>query len=150
MPQSFFEIYVHIVFSTKNREQWLDDAIRSRVHAYLATVIRNEGCPYVHVGGVEDHAHLLVGLGKQIDLVDLVGKVKQESSKVIKTLGARYSGFYWQAGYGAFSVGPSHRDEVVSYLDRQREHHQRNSFQEEYRNFLQRSGVAFDERYVWD
>jgi putative transposase len=150
MPQSFFEIYAHIVFSTKNREQWLDKAIRSRVHAYLATVIRNEGCPYVHIGGVEDHVHLLVGLGKQNVLVDLVGKVKQESSKFVKTLGERYSEFYWQSGYGAFSVGTGHREEVVSYLDRQTEHHQRNTFQEELRFFLERAGVAYDERYMWD
>ncbi|MGI6496400.1 MAG: IS200/IS605 family transposase [Kiritimatiellia bacterium] len=150
MPQSFFELYAHVVFSTKNRERWLDAAIRDRVHAYLATVMRNEGCPYVHVGGVEDHVHLLAGLGKQVVLVDLVGRVKQESSKFVKTLGERYAGFYWQAGYGAFSVGPTQREDVVRYLDRQAEHHKRRSFQEELRAFLDKYGVSYDERYMWD
>ncbi len=150
MSQSFFELYAHVVFSTKNRERWLDTAIRDRVHAYLATVMRNGGCLYVHIGGVEDHVHLLAGLGKQVVLVDLVGRVKQESSKFVKTLGERYAGFYWQAGYSAFSVGPAHRDDVVRYLDRQAEHHRRRSFQEELRAFLDKYGVSYDERYMWD
>ena len=150
MSQSFFQLYAHVVFSTKNRERWLDDSIRERVHGYLATVARDCGCPFVHVGGTEDHVHMLVGFGKKMLPVSLVGKLKQESSKFIKTLGPTYCGFYWQRGFGAFSVGAMHRDVVVAYIDSQMEHHRKQSFQEELRAFLDKYGIGYDERYMWD
>ena len=150
MAQSFSQIFLHVVFSTKGRQTWLDDAIRSRVHAYLATLARDCGCPYVHVGGTEDHVHMLADLGKGETLVSLVGKVKQESSKFVKTLGTPYGRFYWQNGYGAFSVGPTHVADVKAYIDGQIEHHRRHTFQEEFRAFLDRCGMAYDERYMWD
>ena len=93
---------------------------------------------------------MLVDLGKKVDPVTLIGKVKQESSKFVKTLGADHGGFYWQNGYGAFSVGPTRVMEVESYIDGQVEHHRRQSFQEEFRAFLERYGIQYDERYVWD
>ena len=120
------------------------------MHAYLATVARDCGCPHVHVGGPDDHVHLLVDLGKKTGPVALIGKVKQESSKFAKTLGDQFRDFYWQAGYGAFSVGPTRIGEVEDYLDRQEEHHKRQTFQEEFRAFLERYGIEYDERYVWD
>jgi len=150
MPQSFCQIYVHIIFSTKNRQRWLDDTIRSRVHAHLATLARDCGCPHVHIGGPDDHVHMLVDLGKKTGPVPLIAKVKQESSKFVKTLGPEYRGFYWQSGYGAFSVGPTRVQDVEAYIDNQVEHHRRQTFQDEFRAFLDRYGVAYDERYVWD
>ncbi len=149
MPQSFCQIYVHIIFSTKNHQRWLSDAIRSRVHAYIATLSRDCGCPYVHVGGVEDHVHMLVDIGKKVAPVSMIGKVKQESSKLVKTLGSGYRDFYWQNGYGAFSVSPSRVREVEAYITRQEEHHRKRTFQEELRAFLEEYGIEYDERYVW-
>ena len=150
MAQSFHQIYIHVVFSTKNRKPYLDDSIRSRVHAYLATVARDQGCPFVHVGGVEDHVHLLMELGKDSSPVTLIGKIKQESSKFIKTLGPQYSEFYWQKGYGAFSIGAPQKKVVVQYIDGQVEHHQKRSFMDELRGFLKKYGIDYDERYMWD
>jgi REP element-mobilizing transposase RayT len=150
MSQSFYQIYLHIVFSTKNRQPLLDDGIRPRVHAYLATVARDHGCPFVHVGGVEDHVHLLVELGKDVLPVALIGKIKQESSKFVKTLGSRYSEFYWQNGYGAFSIGVPQKDVVVQYIDGQIEHHRKRSFKEELRGFLKKYGFDYNEQYMWD
>jgi len=150
MGQSVFQVYVHVVFSTKNRHHFLDDSIRLRVHAYLATLSRDGGCPFVHVGGVEDHVHLLVELGKEVPPARLIGKIKQESSKFVKTLGSQYSGFYWQNGYGAFPVGALQKEAVIQYINGQVEHHRKRSFQEEFRGFLKKYGVEYDERYMWD
>lgn len=150
MSQSFYQIYLHIVFSTKNRQPLLDESIRSRVHAYLATIARDYGCPFVHVGGVEDHVHMLVDLGKDVSPVTLIGKIKQESSKFVKTMGSRYSEFYWQNGYGAFSIGAPQKDVVVQYIDGQVEHHGKRSFQDELRGFLKKYGFEYNEQYMWD
>ncbi len=150
MPQSYFQIYAHIVFSTKNREPLLNEAIRPRIHAYLATLARDFGCPFVHVGGASDHVHILADIGKKTLPVNLIAKMKQESSKFIKTAGAQYGKFYWQNGYGAFSVSAKDRQAVISYIDNQMEHHKKQSFQDELRGFLKQYGIQYDERYMWD
>ena len=108
MPQSLTKLYVHLIFSTKNREPFLDDEVRERVHGYLATVIRSVDSPYVVVGGVADHVHILFDMGKMHAPVKFVEQVKRESSKFVKTLGPQYRQFYWQRGYGMFSVSPTH------------------------------------------
>ena len=150
MAHSFCRIYVHLIFSTKERQRWLDEAIRPRVHAYLATLARDAGCPYVIVGGPEDHVHVLADIGKKAQPVDMVRHIKQESSKFVKTLGADYHHFYWQQGYGMFSVGPMRVDDVRKYIDGQVEHHRRHTFQDEFRAFLDRYRIEYDERYIWE
>ena len=141
MPQSLTKLYAHLIFSTKNRQPFLDDAIRPKVHAYLATIVREMDSPWVVVGGVADHVHLLFDMGKMRTPVEFVEKTKRESSKFIKTLGAKYTRFYWQRGYGMFSVGPAHRDEAEEYVRNQEEHHRVKTFQEEFRAFLIRYGI---------
>lgn len=150
MPQSLTKLYAHLIFSTKNRQPFLDDAIRPRVHAYLATIIRDLDSPWVVVGGVADHVHILFDMGKMYAPVEFVEVTKRESSKFIKTFGTQYQKFYWQRGYGMFSVGPAYRDEAEAYVNNQEEHHHAKSFQEEFRAFLVKYGVAYDEQYVWD
>jgi REP element-mobilizing transposase RayT len=150
MPQSLTKLYAHLIFSTKHRQPFLDDEIRPRVDGYLATVVRDLGSSWVVVGGLADHVHILFDMGKMRAPVEFVEQTKRESSKFIKTLGAKYKGFYWQRGYGMFSVGPSSRDEVEAYVRSQEEHHRARSFQEEFRAFLDRYGITYDELYVWD
>lgn len=150
MPQSLTRLYAHLIFSTKNRGQFWDDEIRPRVHGYLATVIRDLDSPWVVVGGVSDHVHILFDMGKKTAPVKFVEQVKRESSKFIKTLGTQYAKFYWQRGYGMFSVSPKDRDEAEQYVRNQEEHHRRRTFQEEFRAILTRYGIEFDEQYVWD
>ena len=149
MPQSLVCLYTHLVFSTKDRYPFLDDEIRSKVHAYIATLLRDCDASFVVVGGVADHVHVLFESSKLQRPVDVVEKLKKESSKFIKTLGSHYSKFYWQRGYGLFSVSPTHREAVVAYIENQEEHHRTKSFQEEYRVFLDKYGVSYDEKYVW-
>ena len=150
MPQSLTMLYAHLVFSTKNRYPFLDSEVRDRVHGYLATVIRSIDSPYVVVGGVVDHVHLVFDMGKMHAPVEFVEQVKRESSKFVKTLGTKYRDFYWQRGYGMFSVSPTHLADVETYIRKQEEHHRTKTFQEEYREFLTRYGIKFDERYMWD
>ncbi len=150
MPQSLTNIYLHLVFSTKNRVPFLDDAIRSRVHGELATLVRDLDSKYVVVGGVADHVHILFDLGKMHSPVDYVEHVKRESSKFVKRLGSKYDDFYWQRGYGMFSVSPTHVALLEEYIRNQEEHHRELSFQDEYRRILERNGIEYDERYVWD
>lgn len=98
MPQSLTKLYAHLIFSTKNRVPVLDIAIRPRVHAYLATLVREMDSPWVVVGGVADHVHILFDMGKMRAPVEFVEVAKRESSKFIKTLGPQYQNFYWQRG----------------------------------------------------
>lgn len=150
MPQSLCQIYVHLIFSTRNREPLLDATVRPRAHAYMAEIVRGLGCPFVVAGGTDDHVHILFDIGKQTTPPALVEAVKKESSKFLKTLGPAYVAFYWQRGYGMFSVGPTQRTAVQQYVGAQEEHHRQRTFQEEFRAFLDRYGIAYDERYVWD
>lgn len=150
MPQSLAKLYAHLVFSTKNRQPFLDDAIQTRVHGYLATTIRNLDSPWVVVGGVADHVHILFDMGKKHAPVEFVEQLKRESSKFVKTLGTNYKQFYWQRGYGMFSVSPIHRDEAEAYVRNQEEHHRTRTYQEEFRAMLSQYEIEYDEQYVWD
>jgi REP element-mobilizing transposase RayT len=150
MPQSLARLYVHLVFSTKHREPLLTDRIRDPLQAYMATVLRNVGCRPVLINSVEDHVHILFELARTVAISQAVEEVKTTSSKWIKTQGVELAGFAWQAGYGAFSVSESNVLAVRDYIANQREHHRAQSFHDEYRAFLERHGLAYDERYVWD
>ena len=150
MPQSLARLYIHLIFSTKHREHVLNDAIRDSLHAYMATVLQNFDCPPALINSVEDHVHILFELGRTVAVSRAVEEVKKASSKWLKTQGAEFAGFAWQAGYGAFAVSESNVAVVREYIANQREHHRNKPFQEEYRAFLERHRVAFDERYVWD
>jgi len=123
---------------------------RERVHAYLATVLSNQDCPAVKVGGTSDHVHVLFRLSKNLSLAKVVEEIKTSSSKWIKTEQRGLGGFHWQSGYGGFSVSPSKVGEVAAYIEKQEDHHATVSFQDEYRKFLARNEVEYDERYVWD
>jgi putative transposase len=150
MPQSLSKVILHVIFSTKNREPWLERDVRPRMHGYIATVCRDLGAELVRVGGVADHVHIVTRLPRTVSLAQLVEQIKKVSSKWIKARDARYRGFFWQRGYGAFSVSPSQLDVVLQYIDSQQEHHRTRTFEEEYRQLLRKHGVDFDERYVWD
>jgi REP element-mobilizing transposase RayT len=150
MPQSLARLHIHLVFSTKNRERFLTDAVRDSLHAYMATVLQNLGCAPVLINSEEDHVHILFELARTVSVSQAVEDVKKSSSRWIKTQGQEFAGFAWQAGYGAFAVSESNVETVRHYIAGQREHHRVKSFQEEYRQFLERHRIAFDERYVWD
>jgi len=151
MSQSLAQIYLHIVFSTKNRTPWLRTAeVRNELYAYLATILRDEvDSPALIVNGVDDHLHALVRLSRQFAVMKVVQEAKTETSKWFKRRVPARGDFSWQAGYGAFSVSASLVGAVEQYIRHQEQHHQRMSFQDEFRELCRRHGLEIDERYAW-
>ena len=150
MGQSLVKNYLHIVFSTKHRQSLIFPAIEPELHSYLGGILNNLECNPIKIGGYTDHIHVLCLLSKKIALMKLLEEMKSHSSKWIKTKDERLKNFYWQDGYGAFSVNPSEVDVVIAYIENQHEHHKNKTFQDEYRAFLKKYNVDYDERYVWD
>ena len=150
MPQSLSSILIHLVFSTKNREPFLTPEIDAELYPYMATILKAMKSPALIINGTFDHVHTLLSLSRIVTIADLVEEVKTESSKWIKTKGRQFRNFHWQSGYGAFSIGQSQVPTLKRYIGRQKQHHRRVTFQDEYRKFLAAYGVEYDERYVWD
>jgi putative transposase len=150
MPQSFACLHHHLIFSTRLREPTLDLDLLPGLDQYIGGILRGEGCALVAAGGMRDHVHLLASLSREISVAEALRRIKSHSSKWIHETQPGRRGFAWQAGYGAFAVSYSHRDQVKAYLAGQVEHHRTVSFQEEFRAFLERHEIAYDERYVWD
>ena len=150
MPQSLHVLTSHIIFSTKQRRPWLAADIRPRVWAYLSRILQNLECHSITVGGVEDHIHALCNLTKKLAPMKVLEVLKKDSSKFAKTLDPSLACFHWQDGYGLFSVSPSHRDAVHEYILNQEEHHKKETFQEELLRILNKYGVQYDQRYLWN
>ncbi len=150
MGQSLIKNYIHVVFSTKQREPFIYSPVEEELHSYLGGICNNLGCQPIKVGGCADHVHILCLLSKRVTLTKLVEELKTHSSKWIKTKEDTYKNFYWQNGYGAFSINPTEVDVVVNYISNQKEHHLKKTFQDEYRSFLKKYNIEFDEQYVWD
>jgi putative transposase len=150
MPQSLVKNYVHIVFSTKHREPLIIPSTETELYSYLSGICNNLECYPVMIGGYLNHVHILCILSKKLPLMSLLEELKSSSSKWIKTKDERLKKFYWQNGYGAFSVNPAEVDIVKRYIENQHEHHTKKDFQDEYRSFLKKYNVEYDERYVWD
>jgi REP element-mobilizing transposase RayT len=150
MPQSFASLHVHIVFSTKRRERWLNEELYPRLFEYIGGILRAHSCPLVAAGGAEDHIHLLTSLSRTNSVADVVRLVKSNSSGWIHEMLPDMSLFQWQQGYGAFAVSASNIEAVKAYCENQADHHRGRSFQDEFRELLRRHGLEWNERYVWD
>ncbi len=150
MAQSLTKVFIHITFSTKHRINSIDENIEKELFAYLGGICKGLECNPIQVGGYRNHIHVLCQLSKKITLIKLLEELKKRSSKWIKTKGNQYSKFYWQNGYGAFSVNPSELDIVIDYIKNQKEHHQKRTFKEEFKAFLNKYHLVYDERYVWN
>jgi len=151
MSQSLANVLLHVVFSTKNRAPFLKSRdLREELHGYMVGTVLGIKGPSLIVRTVEDHLHCLLRLSRTISIAKLVETMKVESSAWVKRQLPQLSDFYWQAGYGAFSVSQSNVEQVKAYIANQEEHHRRVSFQDEFRILLQRHEIEFDERYVWD
>ncbi len=148
MPSTHLSLNYHLIFSTKNREPWIEPRWRDQLHTYMGGTIKGLGGIALAVGGVSDHVHLLIGLRATHSIADVLRELKSESSRwVHETI--REAAFVWQEGYGAITVSPSHLEDVRRYVLNQEEHHRTKTFQEEYREFLEKAGIAFDEQYLW-
>ena len=139
MPQSLSNVYLHVIFSTKQRLALIPKSIRADLYSYISGICQNQGCPAQRVGGTEDHIHIACSLSRTLAISKLIEEIKTGSSS-----------FSWQSGYGVFSVGEADLPRVVDYIDNQEEHHRRKTFQDELREILSENKIAYDERWLWD
>ena len=150
MANTYSNLFYHIVFSTKGRADFIHRDIERRVWAYIGGIARKHGMTALQVGGIENHIHALM-MAKPITSPSNIAKyLKGESSKWIKTEFPNLKGFGWQDGYGIFSVSKSNAPDVIEYIKSQREHHAKQSFEEEYVSLLKLNGIEYDERYIFD
>ena len=161
MPQSLSAVYLHAVFSTKDRRPFLRDLdLRASLHSYMGGISKKLECAPLRIGGVEDHVHVLARLGRTITQADWIKEMKRASTLWLKEQPAApplidgppapLSEFAWQGGYGCFSVSVSNLDAVTAYIDHQVEHHRKMTFQDELRAMLKKHGETWDEKYLWD
>lgn len=150
MGQSLVKQYSHIVFSTKNQQPLIIDPVEEKLYKYIGGICYNLECYPVIVGGYRNHVHILCLLSQKLAMMKLLEIVKSNSSGWIKTIDPCMKNFFWQNGYGAFSVSPSQVDNVKAYIENQHAHHRKKTYKTEYKGILQDHGMLYDERYLWD
>jgi REP element-mobilizing transposase RayT len=149
MANTYTSLHYHIIFSTKNRERWITPDIEQRIWEYLGGIAKKNDMKALQIGGVEDHVHLVLGIPPTLAISKVLQLLKSGSSKWIHDNFLALAAFEWQDGYGAFTVSRSQLPDVIEYVKNQREHHRMHTFQEEYRAFLDKHGIEYDERYLW-
>ena len=150
MANTYTSLHYHAIFSTKNREPWIGREIEERVWSFLGGIARENQMKALGIGGIENHVHLLLGVPASLALSKGIQLLKGGSSGWIKETFPGMRGFGWQDGYAAFTVSQSNILEVQEYIRSQREHHRVKTFEEEYRAFLERHQVRYEEAYVFD
>ncbi len=150
MPQSLSNILLHLVFSTKNRKPLIYPDIEPELYAYIVSIHKTMQCPVLKIGGTSDHLHILCRLERIVTVSKLLEETKKSSSKWLKNKDKRLATFAWQAGYGAFSIGMSNVPALVNYIQQQKQHHQKFSFEDEYRLLLKKYQLNYDENHLWD
>lgn len=148
MPQSLSAVYVHLVFSTKERRALIPQESKAELHAYIAKTLSNHGCHAIAMNSMPDHIHILYNLSRSMTMAKVTQEVKTGSSRWLKQQGGLWYG--WQSGYGSFSVSESLLGQVSNYINSQEEHHKKLSFQDEFRKLLIKHRIEYDENYVWD
>ena len=150
MSQSLSQIYLHFVFSTKERMRYIQsETLRRDLHAYLAQACNNMRSPAIIVGGADDHVHIVCSFSRQLTISDFMRDLKRESSKWIKTQRSDLTTFAWQDGFSVFSISPSHLEVLKVYVANQMEHHKKETYQDEMRRIFKKYDMDFDEKYVW-
>ena len=150
MAQSLAKVLIHLIFSTKRRRPLLPQTPYDALHAYAQGILKTQQCHIIEMNNVADHVHILFELHRTAALPHVVMHVKKGTSRWLKEQSPTFQDFEWQAGYGAFSIGRSQRDEVATYIREQQQRHARISFQHEFRKFLESYEIEYDARYVWD
>ena len=148
MANTYTSLHYHLIFSTKNREPWLTSDIEQRIWAFIGGIARAHSMTALQIGDVEDHIHALVNAPATIAPAQIAQYLKGDSSKWIHEEFRSLRSFGWQDGYGAFTVSKSNIRDVITYIQTQRKHHRKRTFQEEYVDFLVKNDIEYDERYV--
>ena len=150
MGHTYVSNMVHYVFSTKHRQKLITPELEPRLWPYLGGIARENNMKAISIGGTDDHIHMLLSLPATISVAKAVQLIKGGSSKWVHDQFAQYRDFGWQEGYGAFTIGISQADETISYIQKQKEHHLKATFQDEFVKILKKHGIEYDERYIWD
>ncbi|MDP5198280.1 IS200/IS605 family transposase [Flavobacterium sp. DG2-3] len=150
MANTYHQVYIQVVFAVKYRNALIEESWRSELLAVIGNLINENGCKSIIVNGVEDHVHCLVALKPTITISDLMKNVKAKSSKYFNDNKLTKSQFSWQVGYGVFSYSQSQIDSVYKYIQNQKEHHKKQSFNDEYLNFLNKFNVDYDEKFIFE
>lgn len=150
MANTYTQIYVHVVFSVKGRQNLIQKKWKDELFMYISGIAKGKEQKIYAIGGVEDHIHILLSIKPSIALSDLVGEIKSNSSKWINEKSLVMGRFEWQSGFGAFSCSHSQLDGVIFYINNQEEHHKKKNFKVEYIEMLQKWNVDFDEKYVFN
>ena len=149
MPNTYTQIYIHTVFSVKNRISLINPQWKDELYKYITGIIQNHNHKLIAINGMPDHLHVFIGLKPDQSLSDLMQDIKGNSSKWINEKGFVKGKFEWQSGFGAFSYSDSQVDAVVKYIINQEEHHKKKTFIQEYTEFLEKFKVSFDARYIF-
>ena len=149
MANTYINILVHAVFTTKNREPWLPSSLRERLYPYICGIARENSLKVLCIGGTDNHVHILLSLNSTTSIAKAIQLIKGGSSKWIHETFPEQKLFSWQEGYGAFSIGISNVDETRQYIENQEKHHSKESFCDEYLKFLRKNNIDFDEKYLW-
>lgn len=149
MANTYINLLLHVVFSTKNREPFLKPAMSERLYPYINAIAKENKFIVLCIGGTTDHMHLLLSLPSTIKLADAMRFLKGGSSHWLRETFDELRVFSWQEGYGAFSIGESQIERTKEYIKNQEQHHKKITFQDEYLAFLKRNNVEYDGKYVW-
>ena len=149
MANTYHQIYLQTVFAVKYRKAIIDKVWSSQLYAVIGNLINETGCKTIIVNGVEDHVHCLIGLKPVVSVSELMKTVKAKSSKYINDHTLTPGRFEWQQGYGVFSYGQSQVDKVYKYIQNQEAHHKKQTFRDEYLEFLKKFKIDYDEKYIF-
>jgi REP element-mobilizing transposase RayT len=147
---TYTKLTYHVVFSTKYRRRTIVESFRERLYEYIGGIVRNLNGSLLEIGGIEDHIHMLVNLSPAKLVSDAIRDIKSNSSKWLNELQHVRRHFEWQKGYGAFTVSHSQIDGVRDYIQSQKEHHRKMTFEEEYIKMLERHGIEFERKYLFE
>jgi REP element-mobilizing transposase RayT len=150
MAHSYTSSLYHCIFSTKGRRRFIDEELQARLWPFMGGIARKNRMKAMTIGGIADHVHILLSIPSTLSIAKAVQLIKGGASAWVHEIFPRHRAFAWQEGYGAFSLGISQVDRTIAYIESQREHHRRKSFQEEFLAFLKKHHIEYDERYIWD
>ncbi len=150
MANTYTQIFYHIVFAVRNREALIVPTIKEDLYKYISGIITNQKQKLFIMNGMPDHVHILVNCKPNMNLSDLVKEIKEHSSKYINEKGILKGKFYWQEGFGAFTVSKKELTSVINYINNQEEHHRKRTFREEYVEFLKENEIDYKEEYIFE
>lgn len=150
MPGTFSQIYIQVVFAVKGRESLIHTSWEEELYKYISGIVRNKEQKMLSINGMPDHIHFLIGMKPSCCLSDLVREIKKSSNSFIKEKKLSRFKFQWQEGFGAFSYSHSNLDAVIKYIEKQKEHHKKRTFKEEYLEFLEKFNIEFKNEYLFE